>query len=77
VISAFAEAPKGLITNARCLTESVDIPAAKMAAFIDHRQSRVNIVQAVGRAMSKPRGLTAKRAQKLDKIVLIWCARKP
>ena len=59
-ISAFAEAPKGLITNARCLTEGVDIPAVDMVAFIDPRQSRVDIVQAVGRAMRKPRGVTTK-----------------
>ena len=59
-ISAFAEAPKGLITNARCLKEGVDIPAVDMVAFIDPRQSRVDIVQAVGRAMRKPRGVTTK-----------------
>ena len=59
-ISAFAEAPKGLITNARCLTEGVDIPAVDMVAFIDPRQSRVDIVHAVGRAMRKPRVVTTK-----------------
>jgi len=59
-ISAFAEAPKGLITNARCLKEGVDIPAVDMVAFIDPRQSRVDIVQAVGRAMRKPRGISTK-----------------
>ena len=59
-ISAFAAAPQGLITNARCLTEGVDIPAVDMVAFIDPRQSRVDIVQAIGRAMRKPRGATTK-----------------
>ena len=59
-IRAFAEAPKGLITNARCLTEGVDIPTVDMVAFIDPRQSRVDIVQAVGRAMRKPRGISTK-----------------
>ena len=60
VISAFAAAPHGLITNARCLTEGVDIPAVDMVAFVDPRQSKVDIVQAIGRAMRKPRGRTTK-----------------
>lgn len=60
LIRAFAEAPKGVITNARCLTEGVDIPAVDMVAFIDPRQSRVDIAQAVGRAMRKPRGSNEK-----------------
>ena len=59
-IQAFASASHGVITNARCLTEGVDIPAVDMVAFIDPRQSRVDIVQAVGRAMRKPRGATTK-----------------
>jgi superfamily II DNA or RNA helicase len=60
LIQAFATAPKSVITNARCLTEGVDIPAVDMVAFIDPRQSRVDIAQAVGRAMRKPRGETKK-----------------
>jgi superfamily II DNA or RNA helicase len=60
LIQAFASAPKSIITNARCLTEGVDIPAVDMVAFIDPRQSCVDIVQAVGRAMRKPRGKSEK-----------------
>ena len=60
IISAFASSNKGLITNARCLTEGVNIPAVDMVAFIDPRQSNVDITQAVGRAMRKPRGVTTK-----------------
>ncbi len=56
LIQAFAAASKSIITNARCLTEGVDIPAVDMVAFVDPRQSRVDIAQAVGRAMRKPRG---------------------
>ena len=59
-VRAFADAAAGLITNARCLTEGVDIPAVDMVAFIDPRQSKVDITQAVGRAMRKPRGATTK-----------------
>jgi superfamily II DNA or RNA helicase len=60
LIQAFAAASKSIITNARCLTEGVDIPAVDMVAFIDPRQSRVDIAQAVGRAMRKPRGKSEK-----------------
>jgi Helicase conserved C-terminal domain len=59
-IRAFADAKKGLLTNARCLTEGIDIPAFDMIVFIDRRQSKVDITQAVGRAMRKPRGPTTK-----------------
>jgi superfamily II DNA or RNA helicase len=59
-ILAFASAPQGVITNARCLSEGVDIPAVDMVAFVDPRQSKVDIVQSVGRAMRKPRHRTKK-----------------
>ena len=49
-----------LITNARCLTEGIDVPALDAVAFADPRRSQVDIVQAVGRAMRKPRGTTSK-----------------
>ena len=56
LIKAFRDAPKAIVTNARCLTEGIDIPAVDMVAFIDPRQSRVDIAQATGRAMRKIRG---------------------
>ncbi|WP_353199451.1 Helicase associated domain protein [Sandarakinorhabdus sp.] len=55
ILNAFRDAPKALITNARCLTEGIDIPAVDMVAFVDPRRSRVDIAQAAGRAMRKPR----------------------
>ena len=48
---AFARVPRGVITNARCLTEGVDVPSVDMVAFMNPKRSRVDIVQAVGRAM--------------------------
>ena len=60
IIRAFSDAPKSILTNARCLTEGINIPAVDMVAFIDPRQSRIDITQAVGRAMRKPRGPTTK-----------------
>jgi hypothetical protein len=56
LIQAFREARNGLITNARCLTESIDVPAVDMVAFIDPRHSKIDIAQATGRAMRKPEG---------------------
>jgi superfamily II DNA or RNA helicase len=55
-ISKFKSSPSSLITNAKCLTEGVDVPAVDMVAFVDPRHSKIDIAQAVGRAMRKPRG---------------------
>ena len=55
-MKAFRDAPKAVISNARCLTEGVDVPAVDMVAFISPRKSRVDIVQATGRAMRKSPG---------------------
>ncbi len=53
LLEDFKEAPRGLITNARCLTEGVDVPSVDMVAFIDPRKSKIDIAQAAGRAMRK------------------------
>jgi len=42
-----------LLSNARCLTEGVDVPSLDGVAFIDPRSSQVDIIQAVGRAIRK------------------------
>lgn len=52
-LDAFREAERALLTNARCLTEGVDLPDADMVAFLDNRKSTIDIVQAVGRASRK------------------------
>ena len=44
------------MTNARCLTEGVDVPAIDCVAFIDSKRSKVDIVQAAGRAMRISKG---------------------
>jgi superfamily II DNA or RNA helicase len=51
VIQGFAEASRSLITNARCLTEGVDVPNIDCVLFADPKRSTVDIVQAVGRAL--------------------------
>ena len=48
---AFREADHAIMSNARCLTEGVDVPAVDVVAFLSPRKSKVDIVQATGRAM--------------------------
>jgi len=47
---------KGLMTNARCLTEGVDLPAIDCVCFTDPKRSKVDIVQASGRALRLSKG---------------------
>ena len=44
---------RGLVSNARCLGEGVDVRALDGVAFIDPKESQVDIIQAVGRAIRK------------------------
>jgi len=52
----FRNIPKAIMSNARCLTEGVDVPAVDMVAFLSPKKSKVDIVQAIGRAMRKSDG---------------------
>lgn len=52
----FRAATRGVMSNARYLTEGVDVPAVDMVAFLSPRRSRVDIVQATGRAMRRSPG---------------------
>ncbi|MBU3664401.1 MAG: hypothetical protein FGM15_00775 [Chthoniobacterales bacterium] len=56
VVKEFAETERALITNARCLTEGVDVPDIDCVMFADPRRSAVDIVQAVGRALRPAKG---------------------
>ena len=51
IIRDFADSKKSLITNARCLTEGVDIKQVDCVMFADRKKSAVDIVQATGRAL--------------------------
>jgi len=42
---------RGLLSNARCLSEGVDVPSLDGVVFIDPKSSQIDIVQAVGRAI--------------------------
>ena len=53
------EAPDGvcrILTNARCLTEGIDVPALDAIMFLYPRRSEIDVVQAVGRVMRKSEG---------------------
>jgi len=52
-LERFVDAQPSLITNARCLTEGVDIPAIDAVLFADPKQSVIDIVQATGRALRR------------------------
>lgn len=56
LLRGFVEHERALMTNARCLTEGVDIPAIDCVLFADPKQSVVDIVQAAGRALRKSEG---------------------
>ncbi|MCE5361137.1 MAG: DEAD/DEAH box helicase, partial [Acidithiobacillus sp.] len=45
-----------ILSNARCLSEGVDVPALDAVIFFDTRDSIVDIVQSVGRVMRKAPG---------------------
>ena len=42
-----------VLTNARCLTEGVDVPALDAILFLHPRKSDIDVVQAVGRVMRR------------------------
>lgn len=44
------------VTNARCLSEGIDVPDLDAVVFVDPKASKVDITQAVGRAIRKGSG---------------------
>jgi len=56
LMQEFRRIDRGVMSNARCLTEGVDVPAVDMVAFLSPKKSKVDIVQAIGRAMRKSPG---------------------
>ncbi len=54
-----ADAEEGVckvLSNARCLTEGIDVPALDAVLFLHPRKSDIDVVQAVGRVMRKAEG---------------------
>ena len=45
-----------VLSNARCLTEGIDVPALDAVLFLEPRKSQIDVVQAVGRVMRRAEG---------------------
>lgn len=45
-----------MLTNARCLSEGVDVPSLDAVVFVSPKNSQVDVVQSVGRVMRKSEG---------------------
>jgi superfamily II DNA or RNA helicase len=56
VLGEIAPNQRCILSNARCLSEGVDVPALDGVAFIDPKNSEIDIVQAVGRAIRTAEG---------------------
>lgn len=52
----FAENTCRILSNARCLSEGVDVPALDAVMFLNPRKSIIDVVQSVGRVMRKAEG---------------------
>lgn len=66
LMTDFKNASKAVISNARCLTEGVDVPAIDLVYFCDPKNSKVDIVQATGRALRKDK----RKDKKMGYIVI-------
>ena len=53
-LDEFRNEKTAIMTNARCLTEGIDIPAIDCVYFCDPKYSKIDIVQASGRALRQP-----------------------
>jgi predicted helicase len=56
-----ADSPAGtcrILSNAKCLSEGVDVPALDAVLFLNPRNSVIDVVQSVGRVMRKAPGKT-------------------
>lgn len=62
ILSWFSTTKNAVVTNARTLTEGQDIPSLDAIAFIDKRNSVVDIAQSLGRAIRIDKNRPNKRA---------------
>ena len=59
-----------VLSNVRCLSEGVDVPALDAVLFLTPRNSQVDVVQSVGRVMRKPRNSTKKLGYVILPVVI-------
>lgn len=55
ILSTFEKSDYGIISNAKCLTEGVDVPLIDCVYFVNPKSSLIDIIQACGRALRKPK----------------------
>ncbi len=68
-----AESPEDtcrILSNVRCLSEGVDVPALDAVLFLTPRNSQVDVVQSVGRVMRKPRNSNKKLGYVILPVVI-------
>ncbi len=70
IIDEFITSPYGVISNARCLTEGVDIPIIDAVYFADPKNSVIDIIQAVGRSLRKVKGNPGKISYIIIPIII-------
>ncbi|MDH4764097.1 Helicase associated domain protein [Pseudomonas sp. CBMAI 2609] len=56
LLHQYGRAPRAALSCARCLAEGVDVPDTDLVTFMHRRESHVDIVQALGRAVRKAPG---------------------
>jgi len=65
ILDGIDAATIGFVANARCLTEGVDLPDLDAVAFLGARRSKIDLLQAIGRALRKPH-------DRYDKIAYVF-----
>lgn len=70
ILDLFKESKYGVISNARCLTEGIDVPIIDSIYFVNPKSSLIDIVQACGRALRKPLGSKEKTAYFIVPILI-------
>lgn len=70
ILDIFEDTEFSLISNARCLTEGVDVPIIDSVYFVDNKNSLIDIVQACGRALRKTDSTSLKKAFFLIPILI-------
>jgi len=57
ILETFKSNDYSIVSNAKCLTEGVDVPLIDSIYFVDKKSSLVDIVQACGRALRTQKGI--------------------
>ena len=51
ITETFKNSNFGILSNARCLIEGVDVPSVELVSFSDKKNSEIDIIQSAGRAL--------------------------